>query len=220
MVPAVPSHDPSKARCREEVAVVKKIFLFLLLLIVVCVGAVLAMAMTKPNTYHVERKTAIAASPETVFPLINNLHSWQQWSPWEHVDPNMTREFSGPDAGVGAAYAWKGTDKVGVGKMTITESQPVSRVAVRLDFEKPFQATDQVAFNIQPSGTGSEVTWSMDGNHNMMSKCMCVFTSMDAMIGPDFEHGLGSLKTLAEAAPPAVDSTAAPPPAPMPAKKK
>jgi uncharacterized protein YndB with AHSA1/START domain len=210
MVAAVPSHDPSKARCREEVAVIKKIFLFVLLLIVVCVGAVLAMAMSKPNTYHVERKATIAASPETVFPMINNLHTWQEWSPWEHLDPNMKREFSGPDAGVGAAYAWSGIDKVGTGKMTITESQPNSHLAVRLDFEKPFQASDQVAFDLLPSGSGTEVTWSMGGNHNMMSKVMCVFTSMDAMIGPDFERGLGTLKTVAESAPPAaaMDSTA------------
>ena len=198
---------------------IKKVLLFIVLLLVVCVGAVLAMAMTKPNTYRVERKASIAASPATVFAQINNLHNWQQWSPWEHIDPNMTRQFSGPDAGVGAAYAWTGNDKVGAGKMTITDSQPDSKVDVQLDFIKPFQSSDHVVFDIQPSGSGTDVTWSMSGNHNMVSKVMCVFTSMDAMIGPDFERGLGTLKTVAESAPPAADSTATAAAAPA-AKKK
>jgi len=188
--------------------VVKKILLTLVLLVVVCAGVVLALAMTKPNTYHVERKTEVAASPATVYSLINDFQRWPDWSPWEHLDPAMKRTIGTPSAGVGATYAWVGNDKVGEGKMTINESVPDSKVDVRLDFIKPFASSDHVIFDIQPSGAGTEVTWSMTGDHNIVSKVMCVFTSMDKMIGPDFERGLGALKNLAEKSSAATDSTA------------
>ena len=49
----------------------------------------------------------------------------------------MRRTYSGPDAGVGAAYAWEGNRKAGKGDMTVTGDAP-EQVDVALHFEKPF----------------------------------------------------------------------------------
>ena len=181
----------------------KKVVLALFLIIVAAVLCILALAASKPDTYTVERSTTIAAQPEQVFGYVNDFHQWPQWSPWEKLDPNMNRTFGGPASGQGSTYSWVGNNDVGEGKMTITESNPGSKVGIQLDFIKPFAATSQTTFDFLPSGAGTQVVWRMTGNNNYMSKVMTVFMNMDTMIGRDFESGLANLKTVAEGAAPA-----------------
>jgi hypothetical protein len=92
-------------------------------------------------------------------------------------------------------------DKVGAGRMTLAEAQPSSKVAIKLEFLKPFKSTNTATFTLSPEGSGTKVTWSMDGPMNFMSKFMCLFMSMDKMVGGDFEKGLASLRQQIEAAP-------------------
>ena len=177
----------------------KKALLAILLLIVAVVLCVLVLAASKPDTYTIERSATIAAAPEQVFPFVNDFHQWTQWSPWEHLDPNLKRSYDGPASGQGAIYSWTGNDKVGEGKMTITESMPASKVGIQLEFIKPFASTNQTTFDFVPSGAGTQVVWKMSGNNNYMSKVMTVFMNMDQMVGKDFEQGLANLGAAAEA---------------------
>jgi hypothetical protein len=85
--------------------------------------------------YEVTRSTTIAAPPEHIRPPIENFHEWRRWSPWEELDPDLRREYSGPESGPGAAYAWEGNRKAGRGRMEILDVQP-ERVDIRLDLEK------------------------------------------------------------------------------------
>ena len=186
-----------------------KIVKVVLLLIVVVVVGVLGLAMTKPNTYHVERSATIAAPPAVVFAQIDDFHRWAVWSPWEKLDPAMKRTFGGPASGKDATYAWVGNDKVGEGRMTIVENEPDTRIGIKLEFIKPWSSTSQAGFALLPASDGTKVTWTMDGNYDFMSKVMCVFTSMDKMIGGDFEKGLAQLKAVSEATPPAAADTGA-----------
>lgn len=187
----------------------KKILMVLLILIV---AAVLFVA-TRPDEYHVERSAAVSAPAEIVFAKIDDFHLWGDWSPWEKLDPQMQKSFGGAASGVGAEYHWTGNDKVGEGRMTITESRPYERVVIRLEFLKPWQSTSTSTFTLAPEGQGTRVTWAMDGKHDFLSKAMCVFVSMDKMVGGDFERGLAVLGTMAaveaaESVP--ADSAAAP----------
>jgi hypothetical protein len=43
----------------------------------------------------------------------------------------MQKTFGGAAAGVGATYAWVGKGKAGEGQMTILESAPGAKVALR-----------------------------------------------------------------------------------------
>jgi hypothetical protein len=95
--------------------------------------------------FEVVRSTTIAATPERVHGLIDDFHAWREWSPWEDLDPDLRREYSGSQSGVGARYAWEGNHKAGKGDMEIVSSTP-ERVELRLTFEKPWKATNQVAF--------------------------------------------------------------------------
>lgn len=161
--------------------------------------ALLAFIATRPADYRVERSAQIAASAALVFPLVNDFHRWEKWSPWEKLDPNMKKTFSGAEAGIGAGYGWAGNDQVGEGRMTILESQAGERVAIKLEFLKPWTATNATTFSFKPDGAGTRVTWAMEGHNNFVAKAFSLFMDMDAMIGKDFEKGLASMKDQAEA---------------------
>ncbi|MGH6946523.1 MAG: SRPBCC family protein [Kiloniellales bacterium] len=167
-------------------------------LLVVFVAAVLVFAATKPDTFRVQRATSIAAPPEKIFALINDFDNWGSWSPYEKKDPAMKRALSGAEAGKGSVYEWEGDNNVGKGRMEITESSPPSKVALKLDFVKPFEAHNMVEFTLVPEGEATNVTWDMHGPAPFVSKVMQVFVDMDSMVGKDFEAGLANLKTLAE----------------------
>lgn len=166
--------------------------------VVLLVAALLGFAATKPDTFHVERSTRIAAPPATVYALIDDFHRWDGWSPWEKLDPTMTRTYGGAPRGAGATYAWDGNSKVGKGHMEITGARPDSQVTIQLDFEEPFASRNVAEFTLAPDGDGTRVTWAMHGPSTYVTKVMQVFVSMDDMVGKDFDAGLANMKSLAE----------------------
>jgi uncharacterized protein YndB with AHSA1/START domain len=172
---------------------------FLMFLLIVVVAFLLFVA-TRPATYRVERSASIQAPAGTVYSQIEDFHKWAAWSPWEHLDPTMTRSMSGSASGNGAIYEWNGNDKVGQGRMTITDAKPGQEVAIKLEFMKPFEATNATTFSLTPQSDGTRVTWAMEGRNNFVAKAMCIFMPMDKMVGGDFEKGLASLKQVAESA--------------------
>jgi hypothetical protein len=162
-----------------------------------------AVVATRPSAYHVERKLEVAAPADLVFGVLNDLHQFAAvlvlfGSPWEERDPNMQKTFEGPAAGVGQSYAWSGNREVGKGKMTIEESVPGQKVAMKFEFVEPMESTALCALTVAGTSAGSLVTWSMDGNHNFIGKAFGVFMDMDKMLGTDIEKGLALLKTVAE----------------------
>ncbi len=168
------------------------------LIIVVAIAGILILAATKPDTFAVQRSISIKAPPEKVFPLINDFKRWGAWSPWEKKDPAMKRTYGAVTSGKGAHYGWEGNSDVGQGSMDITDSVPSSKVALKLDFVKPFEGHNTVDFTLQPTGEMTNVTWAMRGPAPFVTKVMQVFCNMDTMIGKDFESGLANLKTAAE----------------------
>ncbi|MGZ6016947.1 MAG: SRPBCC family protein [Phenylobacterium sp.] len=153
----------------------------------------------KTDTFRVERSTIVSAKPEVIFPLIDDFHRWVDWSPFEKLDANLEKTFSGPARGKGAAYAWNGK-KAGAGRMEILISDKPSRIVIQLDFSKPMIAHNTAEFTLEPQGGGTKVNWAMTGPHTLMSKVMHLVFPMDKMVGPQFAEGLASLKRIAEGA--------------------
>ena len=170
----------------------------ILIILVVIIAAVLIYAATRPNDFVTSRTASIKAAPEAIFPLINDFKHWPEWSPYEKLDPDMKRQLSGAESGKGAVYAWQGNNKAGVGRMEIVNSVPSSRVALKLDFEKPFRANNTVDFTMAPSGQTTTVTWAMRGGRPFIAKLMGLFMNFDTLIGKDSEAGLANLKRAAE----------------------
>ena len=165
----------------------------------IVVVVLVVVIATRPDAFRVERSGVIAAPPGVVFPMVNDFHKWAAWSPWEKLDPNLKRTYTGQAEGPGAKYAWVGNSQVGEGRMTIVDSKAPASISIKLEFLKPFESTSDTLFSFAEDGTGTRVTWTMSGKHNLISKAFSLFMDMDKMVGPDFEKGLATMKTLAEA---------------------
>ncbi len=166
--------------------------------IVVLIVVVLIVASTKPDVFRLQRSARIKAPPEKIFALLNDFHSWGVWSPWEKLDPNLERTYSGASSGKGAVYDWEGNKKVGKGRMEILESSTPSKMVIKLDFFSPFEAHNTTEFTLIPKGDSTEVNWLMYGPHSLKIKVVCVFMNMDKAVGKDFETGLANLKAATE----------------------
>ncbi|CAB4966514.1 unannotated protein [freshwater metagenome] len=148
--------------------------------------------------FSLSRSTRVRADAATVHALIDDFREWTKWSPWENVDPDLHRDYTGPQRGVGSTYKWSGNRKAGEGMMRITGSTPTS-VVVDLEFLKPFKATNLTTFRLAPAGEATDVTWTMTGTRNPVMGLMGRLF-LDKAIGRDFERGLASLKAEAERA--------------------
>ena len=158
----------------------------------------LIVVAMQPDDFRIERSATMRAPAPAAFAQVNDFQKWQAWSPWEKVDPALKRTYEGPKAGTGAIYAWQGNKDVGEGRMTITDSRPGELVRIKLEFFKPFAATNQADFTFKPSGEGTTVTWTMTGQNNVLSKAICMFVNMDKMVGGMFEQGLTQMKSVVE----------------------
>ncbi|MFW5474427.1 SRPBCC family protein [Knoellia sp. CPCC 206450] len=150
--------------------------------------------------FEFRRSTTIAAAPTVVHALIDDFHEWERWSPWEDVDPDLRRAYSGADSGVGARYEWQGNRKAGEGSMEITGSSP-ERIAIDLRFLKPFKADNDIEFVLQPVGDGTQVDWVMRGNNTGLAALFAKVMPTEKLVGKDFEKGLARLKSAAESGP-------------------
>jgi K+-transporting ATPase KdpF subunit len=168
--------------------------------VVLAIGlaGVLVFALTKPDTFRVERSLAVKAPADAIYPLIADFRRWTAWSLYETRDSAMKRSFGGTAQGKGATYAWDGNNNVGAGRMEILEANSPSKLRIKLDFERPFEGHNTAEFTFVPQGDATLVTWAMSGPAPFICKLMQVFINMDGMIGKDFEAGLTSLKKLTE----------------------
>ncbi len=176
----------------------KKIILIAAIVIIVPIAAILAYASTQPDEFRVQRSASIKAPPQKIFPYLNDFRRSVEWSPYEKMDPDMKRVYSGAPIGKGAIYEWDGDKNIGAGRLEIIDAAPPSKLTYTLDFSRPFEAHNIVDFTLDEKGGATEVTWAMHGPMPLISKVMCLFFNMDKMVGGDFEKGLANLKTLAE----------------------
>ena len=173
----------------------------ILVAIAVCIVVFVIIAALQPDEFRVERSISILAAPSAPFAQVNDLHKWQAVSPYVKLDPSASYVIDGASAGEGATLSWIGNSKVGEGRMTITESRPDELVRMRMDFIKPFASTCVAEFTFRAEGDGTQVTWSLAGPKNFISKAAGLVMNMDKMIGGQFEEGLANIKRVSEAAP-------------------
>ena len=175
-----------------------KIILIALAVIIVVLAVVVAM---QPAEFRVARSATMSAPPQAIFTQVDDLRKWEAWNPWQKVDPAMKLTFAGPPTGPGASYSWVGNKEVGEGRLTIIESRPNDLVRIKLEFMRPFTATNTAIFTFKPEGNKTAVTWSMEGRNNFLAKAINLCMNMDKMVGAQFEKGLADMKSVVEASP-------------------
>jgi hypothetical protein len=174
--------------------------LIVLIVLAVIVIVFIAIVAARPADFRIVRSAAMNAPATAIFGRVNDFHNWNAWSPWAKLDPAMKQTYEGSVAGTGAKYSWTGNNKVGEGRMTMTESRPNELIRINLEFLRPFKATNIAEFTFKPEGNQTAVTWSMSGRKSFLFKAFGLFMDMDKMVGGDFEKGLAAMKTEVEAA--------------------
>jgi hypothetical protein len=170
----------------------------ILMVIAAVIFIFVVIVMMQPSDFRISRSAVIAAPPQDVFAQVNNFHNWEAWSPWAKLDPQAKAIYEGPSAGEGAIFKWSGNNEVGEGSNTIMESRPDELITIKLEFLKPFQATNTAEFTFKPEGNATVVTWSMYGKNNFVGKAMGLIMNCDKMLGGQFEQGLAQLKSVVE----------------------
>ena len=107
------------------------------------------------GSYSVERTVTMKAPASRVHGLVDDFHRWPSWSPWEDLDPDVERTYSGPDQGIGAHYSWSGNKKAGRGSMEITRSS-AEEIVIALEFLKPFKSTSTTAVPVRAPRRGGD----------------------------------------------------------------
>lgn len=172
---------------------------YLALGVLAIVAGLAVFVALQPGAFRVERSTTVQAPSHRIYPHVADLRAMEAWSPFAQMDPEQENVYTGPASGVGATCSWHG-GKAGRGRMTITAVEPDRLVDLRLEFFEPVRATNRASFTLTPVGDATRVTWSMEGTNGFVGKAFALVMDMDRMVGGQFEKGLASMKSLAEAA--------------------
>ncbi len=142
----------------------------------------------------VERSILIDASLADVKPHLLDLSRWQAWSPWTVLEPDHEHRVEGELQKVGSSMHWDGK-VIGSGQLTITSISD-QRIDYDLAFFTPWKSEAKTAFTLAESSGSTKVTWTMDSQ--MPFFLFFMVGTIQAMVGMDYDRGLGMLKSVVE----------------------
>lgn len=165
------------------------------LVAIVAVAAIVGMFL--PRYVAVERDVIVGAAPEAVFPHVNSLQAFSEWSPWGDIDPDMVVEYSGPEEGVGNVMEWTSEHpNVGNGRQEILEVVDNESVRTALDFGD--MGTAEAWWRLTSEGDGTRVVWGLTADMGQGPVGRWFGLMMDGMVGADYERGLARLQAMVE----------------------
>jgi hypothetical protein len=170
-----------------------------------------AVSLALPSHVTIARTQVIGAPETVVFPYLNNLHRFGDWSPWAARDPNLQVNFSGPEEGKGAKVEWTSAVRsVGPGSMEITGSDPNRHI----DLAATLNGLEGTAYyEVAPSGSGVKVTWGFGYDTGTSPLKRWKGLLLDRYVGAEYRDGLAKLKDRIETERrPTAPSAAATPP--------
>ena len=175
---------------------VKKIFIGL-----VAVVAILAViGLMLPRHVRVARSVTIDRPASMVYATVNSFVLFPQWSPWQHLDPNMRPDDGRRTRRCGRQIRLEGQRQGGIrDARLITASTPNQAVDSDLDFGD--MGVAKSVMTLVPEGAMTRATWTVDVDMGANPIGHYIGLTMDSMLGKDFASGLGKLKTLVESLP-------------------
>lgn len=151
----------------------------------------LILGLFAPKHAYVVRSTEIAASPETVFAALNDLRTWELWSPWQERDSTIKNVYSEPTTGKGAYFTWT-SENSGNGKLTILDVMPNDSLSTQLEFEG--MGASFSGFRLEPTANGTRVSWDMASDFTYPFNAMMLFMDFEGNIAKDYDRGLELLR--------------------------
>ena len=108
---------------------------------------------------NVNKSILIDATPEKIFPIINDLNNWEHWSPWTLAEPTVKITV----AKDGKYHDWDG-DIIGSGNLKITSEVEHQSVVMNLQFLKPWKSKAITKFHLKKTQKGTLVHWTMESS--------------------------------------------------------
>ena len=174
-----------------------KYFLRLLLLIAAIIGVLMLFEQLLPRGYDFQQSVEIKAPADKIFPYLNSLKKWPQWSQQfntKKID-GLVIKYSGKEEGPGAAQTW--TEIRGSGKLWITESNP----SESLTYDAEFHSFPKMSSNFTLDSAGEEktiVTWRSTGQLPRTPLYGLMAPIFGTQMGYEYEKSLAALKELVE----------------------
>ena len=168
----------------------------ILIVVTLLLMAAIVAGFLLPAAWQVERSIVIQAPPAAVFPALNSLKRWRDWTVWFEREPDVQVEYSGPDSGVGATSRWRGRD--GRGALKIMRSDSDRRVEYQLLFDGGEFAMDGVLL-LAPEASGTRVTWRARGKVETNPFARYFALLLPHWLGRDFQASLENLRIRLEA---------------------
>ena len=159
-----------------------------------------------PGTVEVTRSVEIDASPDEVFPFLDNLDAWTEWTPWGDVESRL----EGPSSGQGARRVWD-DPRLGSGSVTIAASRPPHSVDYVVEVEGgALRFEGRIA--VEPRAGGSLVTWTERADLGWNPLLGWTALNMEESQGRQLQESLDRLRERIRTGP-AQDPTVSPEPA-------
>jgi len=145
------------------------------------------------TNYEVKKTTTMNVSKDVAFEFMKDFSTFEKWSPWSGMDPNIEVTLDGALGEVGSSYSWNGSEDVGSGEMKIAKITKDS-ILVDLNFKEPFEAYSPTSYILTEKAGQTEVSWYMKGTMPYPMNIFLLFMDMEEEIGKDFVRGLDRLK--------------------------
>ena len=107
----------------------------------------------------------IDSAPEKIYPIINDLNNWQEWSPWVIAEPRAQLNV----ASDGKFHEWDG-DIIGAGNLKIQDEVGNQSVTMALNFLKPWKSIAFTSFTLKKKKNGTEVVWTMEKERTSLER--------------------------------------------------
>jgi hypothetical protein len=169
--------------------------IIILAVAILLVGFIIYVA-TRPALFSHAESAMIKASPEKIFPYISQLKLGGNWSPYEKRDLNMKKTFEGNDGAPGSKLIFDGKKEVGAGSVEIL--RPNQEVKLRLLMSRPMKADNIIVYKLEPMGTETRFTWSMQGENGFFGKLFVTLVDCRKMLTKDMNEGFQNLRQIVE----------------------
>ena len=168
------------------------------MILIALIGIFLILGAVSRKDFDTSQSIIIDAPQKQVFDVVNDLSTWDSWSPWKEQDPTIKSTMGDPHIGKGGNYSWT-SEKMGDGSLVISESNSPSLIENKLDFGS--QGKADAKFTFEPADKGTKVTWHFHTHTAFPMNAMMVLMGMEKMMDKSYSRGLELLKTKVEAMP-------------------
>ena len=150
-----------------------------------------------PGTFTSEQKVSMDTHFSHIYPLLEDLETWENWSAWnKSKDSTLHIFYPGKTKGEGAIQQWNG-EIAGKGKLTLTECVPEEGIRYKLNFDDRLDMNGRIYY-ADTTANRTDLMWTMTGDLGMNPIFRYFGLLMDGMIAPDLKEGLDKLKIKVE----------------------